>query len=79
MPLHQAVIHGNLEAVKQLVEAGADVDGQNTNGRTPLQYCQGPGDIAGKFDLFVKHFRSNRSRPAIMELVSSSIDTSIMK
>lgn len=48
MPLHQAVFSGRLDAVIQLVQAGADVDAQDLEKLTPLQYCKGPGDIAGK-------------------------------
>lgn len=48
MPLHCAVINGDLKIVKHLVEAGADIDGQDEKNMTPLQYCQGEGGIAGK-------------------------------
>jgi ankyrin repeat protein len=56
MPLHNAVISGNLNVVKQLVEAGADIDGQDFRRATPLQYCRAPGRIAGKFPVFYRLF-----------------------
>jgi ankyrin repeat protein len=34
--LHQAVIDRNIEAVKQHIAAGADVNAKNGNGETPL-------------------------------------------
>ncbi|KAI4602530.1 hypothetical protein KJ359_009778 [Pestalotiopsis sp. 9143b] len=46
MPLHQAVLQSNFEAVMQLVEAGADVNAQDRTRLTPLQYCNAPGAIA---------------------------------
>ncbi|KAF7533510.1 hypothetical protein G7054_g7020 [Neopestalotiopsis clavispora] len=46
MPLHWAVVKSNLKIVKQLVQAGADVNGQDDENTTPLQYCQRPGGIA---------------------------------
>lgn len=54
MPLHQAVLQSNFQAVRQLVEAGADVDAQNCNRLTPLQCCKAPGDIAGKVSVIFK-------------------------
>lgn len=55
MPLHQAVLEDNLDAVVQLVKAGADVDAQD-NYLTALQCCKSPGDIAGTFRIFRGQF-----------------------
>ena len=38
--LHQAVIDGNIEAVKQHIAAGADVNAKAENGVTPLHWTE---------------------------------------
>ena len=38
--LHQAVIDGNIEAVKQHIAAGADVNAKDENGVTPLHWTE---------------------------------------
>ena len=38
--LHQAVIDGNIEAVKQHIAAGADVNAKDENGVTPLHWAE---------------------------------------
>ena len=38
--LHQAVIDGNIEAVKQHIAAGADVNAKGENGVTPLHWTE---------------------------------------
>ena len=53
--LHQAVIDGNIEAVKQHIAAGADVNAKTkSTGKTPLDYA-----VMGKktdiADLLRKH------------------------
>lgn len=40
MPLIVASYHGNLEAAKKIVQAGADVNKTNYNGTTPLMYAK---------------------------------------
>ena len=37
--IHEAVIKGNIEAVKQHLAAGADVSAKNENGWTPLHFA----------------------------------------
>jgi ankyrin repeat protein len=37
IPLHWAASHGNLEIVRALVSAGADIAAKNHRGKTPLQ------------------------------------------
>jgi ankyrin repeat protein len=37
--LHQAVAAGDVEIVKLLVNAGAEIDALNSNGETPLNYA----------------------------------------
>jgi ankyrin repeat protein len=38
--LHQAVIDGNIEAVKQHIATGADVNAKDENGVTPLHWTE---------------------------------------
>jgi len=39
MELGGAAFKGNIEMVNMLIEAGADVDGDNGGGRTPLMFA----------------------------------------
>ena len=41
--IHQAVFDGNIEAVKQHLDAGTDVNAKNDNGWTPLHYAAPEG------------------------------------
>ena len=40
-PLHRAVVKGDIELVKSLLEKGAEVDSTDNAGRTPLHYAAG--------------------------------------
>lgn len=42
-PLHQAVLHNRLEAVKLLIRGNADLNSQNKSGYTPLDYATANG------------------------------------
>ena len=56
--LHQAVIDRNIEAVKQHIAAGADVNAKNEDGKTPLDRATGLlvlGRNAETVDLLRKH------------------------
>ena len=46
-PLHLAAIHGDVETVKVLLEAGADVNAADKIGMTPLHYAasRGHGEV----------------------------------
>ena len=37
--IHQAAVDGNIEAVKQAIAAGADVNAKNKRGDTPLNWA----------------------------------------
>ncbi|MDB4805100.1 ankyrin repeat domain-containing protein [bacterium] len=43
IPIREAVIGGNIEAVKQHLDAGADVNAKGKYGRTPLHYAASRG------------------------------------
>ena len=42
----EAAFRGNLEAVKQYIAAGTDVNAKNDGGRTPLDYAKRKPEIA---------------------------------
>ena len=44
-PLHKAVVIENLEAISDLLAAGADLEARNQNGLTPLHYAAIGGDF----------------------------------
>ena len=46
-PLHQAAWKGDLEAVRALVEAGADINSLDANGGTPLHWAARGGHALG--------------------------------
>ena len=41
--IHDAAYQGNIEAVKQHIAAGTDVDAKTDDGRTPLHFAAFPG------------------------------------
>lgn len=45
-PLHRAVHNGDTEALRVLLEAGADVNAQNQDGNTPLHSAARNGEVA---------------------------------
>ena len=51
-PIHVAARDGNIEAVKQHLAAGTDVNAKADNGLTPLDYAEDEPEIA---DLLRKH------------------------
>jgi ankyrin repeat protein len=52
IPIHDAAMLGNIEAVKQHIAAGTDVNALDESGNTPLDWLSGEGEIA---DLLRKH------------------------
>ena len=45
-PLHRAVFNGDTEALRMLLEAGADVSAQDRKGDTPLHRAANDGEVA---------------------------------
>jgi ankyrin repeat protein len=52
MPLHLSIQYGNLEATKNFVEKGADLNKANKNGDTPLRLAARNGK-----EEFILYFR----------------------
>ena len=52
LALRNAARYGNIEAVKQHIAAGTDVNAKNDFGRTPLDFIDGPNQVA---NLLRKH------------------------
>lgn len=77
MPLHQAVLQSNFQAVRLLVEAGADVDAQNCNRLTPLQCCKAPGDIAGKISVISNSNQNRKVLKSLRDLECKLCDTRV--
>ena len=44
-PLHEAAKNGDIEDVRELLEAGADVNGLNSEGATPLHWAAFKGHV----------------------------------
>ena len=64
LSIHQAATTGNIKAVKQHLDAGADVNAKDDKGRTPLDHLQG-GDRDRLADLF-PHNRRKRTETAAL-------------
>ena len=47
IPIHDAANSGNIEAIKQHLAAGADVNAKANDGFTPLDYTKGKKEITG--------------------------------
>lgn len=60
--LHRAVVNNNKSVIKQLLEAGADVDAQDLEDKTPLQMAAINDDIS-----LVKLLLKNGARPGISD------------
>lgn len=45
-PLHITALSGHMECARYLLEQGADIDGQDKDGRTPLISASQHGEIA---------------------------------
>ena len=70
-PLHTAVRHGNLDCVKLLIRAGADVNSINAGRHTPLHEAAYRGYDAIMLELLLRgadpHAASNQKRTPLHE------------